>query len=102
MKMELKGFSRGLDGGVTLICTSIREVHAESVLTRNAWTPSNTRLFRSFISLYSCGMTTSTAMMEAMEHAEAMPITNLASLMANVLKMGKNEIIERKCCFILG
>ena len=78
--MEANGFSRGLDGGVTLICTSISEVHAESVFTRKAWTPSRTRLFTSFIWLYSCGITTITARMEAMEQADAMPITSLASL----------------------
>jgi hypothetical protein len=49
--MLLKGFSRGFCAGVTVIWTSIKSVHAESVSTRKAWTPSCTRVLMSLMVL---------------------------------------------------
>jgi hypothetical protein len=77
--MELKGFSRALVGGVTAICTSMSSAHAESVLTRKAWTPSETRAFISASCEFSWGMTTRVAMMAVMEAREATPIRTFAS-----------------------
>jgi hypothetical protein len=73
--MELKGLSRGFDGGVTTTCTSIKSVHAESVLTRKASTPSRTLLFIWLISEYRDGRVTTVAMIANREHTEAIPRT---------------------------
>jgi hypothetical protein len=78
-KMELKGFSRALVGGVTVICTSISSVHAESVSMRNACTPSDTRALISFSWLNSCGMTTRVATIAASDAKEAIPTRIFAS-----------------------
>ena len=48
-KMLLNGFSRGFDGGVTEIWMSMSSVHAESVSTRNACTPSAMRWLSSLM-----------------------------------------------------
>jgi hypothetical protein len=77
--MELKGFSRGRDGGVTESCTSIRSVQAVSVSTRNAWTPSCTRMLMSLMVVYRFGTTTNTDNRASTEQPDAIPITNLAS-----------------------